>query len=313
METPKPKPRLIFILGPTGIGKTSTAVKLAAPRGGEIISADSMQVYRHMDIGAAKPTPEERSAVRHHLIDCVEPHEPFNASLFIEKARIIIDNLQAAGKPIFIVGGTGLYVKALLGGLFDGPAANADIRSYYKEALKRHGKAYLYDLLKSKDPKAAAATNPGDASRMIRALEVMDLSGESIVDRRESHGFQDRRYEALKLGLSIDRDELYRRISERTDQMIAKGFIEEVRKLIAMGYNETQKPMRSLGYKHISNYLTGQYDLDEAVRLMKRDTRNYAKRQLTWFMADRDIEWVPYRDLDAMEKKIDAFIDGRGE
>lgn len=308
MKTANPKPRLIFILGPTGAGKTSTAVKLAGPRGGEIISADSMQVYRYMDIGAAKPTPEERSKVRHHLIDCVDPREPFNASLFIEKAQKIIFHLSTIGKPIFIVGGTGLYVKALLGGLFDGPASSENIRSHYKAILNEHGKAYLYDLLKEKDPKAAAVINPGDASRIIRALEVVDLSGESIIDWQESHQFKDRRYEALKLGLSIERDELYRRIEERTDQMIAEGLIEEVRQLIAMGYHDKHKPMRSLGYKHMTNYLNGQYDMDEAIRLMKRDTRNYAKRQLTWFYADKDIEWVHYLDLAAMEKKIDAFL-----
>ena len=302
------KPRLIFILGPTGVGKTATAVKLASARGGEIINADSMQVYRYMDIGTAKPTPEEQSIVKHHLIDCCDPHESFNASIFLENAQDIINTLTLAGKPIFIVGGTGLYIKALLGGLFDGPASNEAIRSSYKEALKRHGKAYLYDMLKEKDPKAATLINPHDASRIIRALEVIDLSGESIVDKQENHGFKDRRYTALKIGLLISREELYERINERTDKMIAEGFVEEVRRLRSMGYSEIHKPMRALGYKHFLHHLNGQCNIDEAIRLMKRDTRNYAKRQMTWFNADKDIEWVHFRDIEIIEKKVYAFL-----
>lgn len=307
------KPRLIFILGPTGVGKTATTVRLAGPRGGEIISADSMQVYRHMDIGAAKPTRSERSQVAHHLIDCCDPHEPFNASIFIEKAQEIITGLTASFTPIFIVGGTGLYVKTLLGGLFNGPASDEAIRLHYKDLLKQRGKTYLYDLLKDRDPKAAAAINPSDASRIVRALEVMDLSGESIVDLQASHGFKERPYEALKIGLSIERDELYIRIEQRTDRMIAAGFEQEVRRLIDMGYNETHKPMRSLGYKHFYRYLSGQCDREEAIRLMKRDTRNYAKRQLTWFKADQEIAWVPYQDLETMAKMVDAFLGSLSE
>ncbi|MBN1662105.1 MAG: tRNA (adenosine(37)-N6)-dimethylallyltransferase MiaA [Deltaproteobacteria bacterium] len=302
------RPRLILILGPTGVGKTATAVKLAGAQGGEIINADSMQIYRYMDIGTAKPTPEERTEVKHHLIDCCDPCEPFNASLFIEKAHGIIAELSGARKPIFVVGGTGLYIKALLCGLFDGPASDEAIRSFYKEQLKQHGKTYLYDLLKEKDPRAANLINSNDASRIIRALEVIDLSGESIVGMQENHGFRERRYDALKIGLSIEREELYRRIDERTDRMIADGFCEEVRRLICMGYSEVHKPMRSLGYKHFSHYLTGECTMEEAVRLMKRDTRNYAKRQMTWFSADKEIEWVHYQDMEIMEKKIDAFL-----
>jgi tRNA dimethylallyltransferase len=308
MNKPKQKPRLIFILGPTGVGKTSTAIKLAGPRGGEIISADSMQVYRHMDIGAAKPTRSERLQVRHHLIDCCDPHEPFNASIFIEKAQNIITGLSSLGKPVFIVGGTGLYVKTLLGGLFDGPASDETIRSHYKDLLKQHGKTYLYALLKAKDPKAAGTIKPSDASRMVRALEVIDISGKSIIDLQASHGFKERPYDALKIGLSIEREELYARIDERTDQMITAGFVEEVRRLMEMGYNETHKPMRSLGYKHFYRYLSGQCDRNEALRLMKRDTRNYAKRQLTWFKADQEIVWVHYQDVETMGKEIDVFL-----
>jgi tRNA dimethylallyltransferase len=307
-----PKPRLIVVVGPTGVGKTATAIKLAAPRGGEIISADSMQVYRQMDIGAAKPTPEERTKVKHHLIDCCDPDDPFNASAFIEHAEGIIQTLAAAGKPIFIVGGTGLYIKALLGGLFDGPPSDDKIRASYKEDLKRHGKTYLYALLREKDPRAAALINPNDASRLIRALEVIDLSGISIVAMQESHGFKVQRYDALKIGLWIARDELYRRIDERTDRMIAAGFLEEVRRLVAGGYSDRHKPMRALGYKHFLHHLSGHCSLEEAVRLMKRDTRNYAKRQMTWFKADGEIEWIPCAEMEMMEKKIDEFLQGRG-
>lgn len=302
------KKRLIVIVGPTGVGKTATAVRLASKRRGEIISADSMQVYRCMDIGTAKPSPEERKQVKHHLIDCCYPDEPFNASLFIEKASVVIKDISGAGKNAFIVGGTGLYIKALLGGLFEGPSSDEEIRAAYKEILKTKGKPYLYQMLKKKDPKAAALLNLNDASRIIRALEVMDLTGGSIVERQESHRFKTREFDALKLGLMIPRDELYERINLRTDRMIAAGFIDEVKRLAAMGYSEKHKPMRSLGYRHFMNFLKGDCTMEEAVRLMKRDTRNYAKRQMTWFKADREIEWIDYGDYETMEKKIDQFL-----
>ncbi len=302
------RPRLIIIPGPTGVGKTEIAVKLAGEYGGEIISADSMQVYRYMDIGTAKPTPDERSLVRHHLIDVVDPDEVFDAAIFVDMARKIIAALNRKGKNIFVVGGTGLYIDALIGGLFDGPGADSDLRSSYREDLKRYGSGYLYEKLREKDEAAAGRIHPNDVFRIIRALEVLELSGESIVKKQINHNFGDNIYDCLKMGLMIDRDQLYERIDKRVEKMMANGFVNEVKELMERGYNETLKPMQTFGYRHIVNYIKDIYDVKEAVRLIKRDTRHYAKRQLTWFRADKDIEWFAPSDIDAVRAKIEIFL-----
>jgi tRNA dimethylallyltransferase len=308
MTFSNPKPRLIAIVGPTGAGKTEMVIKLAREWNGEVISADSMQVYRMMDIGTAKPTAEERSAVKHHLIDVVNPDEQFNAAMFIGMAGGIIATLHVEKKPIFIVGGTGLYIKTLLGGLFRGPGADAGIRKFYRGELDRHGKEYLYGKLKEKDGLAAARIDANDVVRIIRALEVLELSGESIVGKQTTHGFGDNRYECFKIGLMIDRDHLYARIDDRTDEMIRIGFADEVKNLLEKGYHENLKPMQSLGYRHMVNYIKGAYPLDEAIRMMKRDTRHYSKRQMTWFGADTDIKWISPLEMDNARMQIESFL-----
>ena len=302
------KQRLIAILGPTGVGKTETAITLASEWGAEIISADSMQVYRMMNIGTAKPSLEERAIVKHHMIDIVNPDESFNAALYNRMAGEIITALQAEKKHIFIAGGTGLYIKTLLGGLFEGPSADENIREFYREELKCHGKAYLYSKLKEKDEQAAARINANDTVRIIRALEVLELSGESIVYQQARHGFGDSGYDCLKIGLMMDRDCLYARIDQRTDKMIQKGFLEEVAGLLEKGYHENLKPMRSLGYKHMVSFIKGMYSFEEAIRLMKRDTKHYAKRQMTWFGADKEIEWISPQDVDTAKQRIEQFL-----
>ena len=302
------KPRLIVIIGPTGAGKTEMVIKLAREWNGEVISADSMQVYRMMDIGTAKPTAEERSMVKHHLIDVVNPDEQFNAAMFIGMAGGIISTLHVEKKPIFVVGGTGLYIKTLLGGLFRGPGADERIRELYREELDRHGKEYLYGKLKEKDGLAAARIDANDVVRIIRALEVLELSGESIVGKQTTHGFGDIRYECLKIGLMIDRDHLYARIDDRTDEMIREGFSDEVKNLLEKGYNENLKPMQSLGYRHMVNYIKGTCQLEEAIRMMKRDTRHYAKRQMTWFGADSEIKWISPLEMDNAKRQIKSFL-----
>jgi len=180
-----PKPRLICIVGPTGVGKTAMALELACRWGGEIVSADSMQVYRHMDIGTAKPTPEERGRIPHHLLDVVDPDEPFDASRYIELAHKVIDRLQWQGKPVFVVGGTGLYIRALLGGLIDGPGADEALRRELKQEMNNRGKAHLYGRLRTRDPRAADRIDPHDGVRIIRALEVLELTGRSIVEHQQ--------------------------------------------------------------------------------------------------------------------------------
>jgi tRNA dimethylallyltransferase len=302
------KPRLIVIVGPTAVGKTELAIKLAHEWDGEVISADSMQVYRFMDIGTAKPTVEERSLVRHHLIDVVNPDEQFNAAIFIEMARNIIGELHSRRKTILVVGGTGLYVKALLGGLFKGPDSDQGLRKAYRQELKQFGKEYLYEKLKEKDREAAARVDKNDIVRIIRALEVMELSGESIVKKQKAHRFDDRPYECVKIGLRMERSRLYERIDQRTEKMMKDGFVEEVRGLLSMGYSATLKPLQSLGYKHIVKYIKDSFPLDDALRIIKRDTRHFAKRQMTWFGKDHEIVWLSPADMDDMRMRIDKFL-----
>jgi tRNA dimethylallyltransferase len=302
------KPRLVVILGPTAVGKTAAAMALARESGGEIISADSMQVYRLLDIGTAKPTLAEQALVRHYMIDVVNPDEQFNAAMFIRLAREAIGKLNDAGKPIFVVGGTGLYIKALLGGLFEGPDADEDLRRLYKQELKQFGETYLYEKLKEKDELAAAQIDRNDIPRIIRALEVLELCGVSIVEKQNAHRFGDNLYDTIKIGLAVDRAELYRRIDQRVEKMLADGIVEEVEGLFSSGYAESLKPLQTLGYKHIVRLIKGSCNFADAVRMIKRDTRRFAKRQMTWFGREGDIEWFAPSDLDALRRRIDPFL-----
>jgi tRNA dimethylallyltransferase len=310
MGPEQPKPRLIVIAGPTAVGKTAVALELAATFGGEIINADSMQVYRHMDIGTAKPSADERRCVPHHLLDVVDPDESFNAALFTETAEPIIRSLHQIGIPIFVVGGTGLYIRALLGGLFSGPAADEGLRNTYREQLAIHGGDYLYNQLKRVDALAARRIDSHDTARIIRALEVITLTGHSIVDRQAEHAFSDRRYDYLKIGLKMDRTDLFGRIDRRTRAMVESGLVDEVRRLLQMGCREDIKPMQSMGYKHVVSHLNRDLSLDEAIGLTARDTRRYAKRQETWFRAEPDMVWVLPGDLKMIKKTIERFIRG---
>ncbi len=302
------KPRLVVILGPTAVGKTAAAIALARESGGEIVSADSMQVYRFLDIGTAKPTLEEQSLAKHHFIDVVNPDEQFNVAMFIRCAEPIIRNLNETGKPIFVVGGTGLYIKVLLGGLFEGPDADEELRGLYRQQLKQFGRPYLYEKLKERDEQAAAQIDRNDISRIIRALEVLDLCGLSIVEKQKAHNFGHNFYEFTKIGLMTDRAELYKRIDQRTEKMIKDGLVDEVEGLLSMGYHGDLKPIQALGYKHIVRVIKGSCSLADAIRMIKRDTRHFAKRQMTWFGADDQIEWIAPSDFDAVRRKVDKFL-----
>lgn len=308
MTIADPKPRLIVLAGPTGVGKTELALQLAAACGGEIISADAMQVYRLMDIGTAKPTHRQRFRVKHHLLDVADPDEPFNAALFIKQAQPVIEALHHQRKPVFVVGGTGLYIKALLGGLFAGPQADETLRASYRAALSAHGPVYLHEQLKRKDEQAALRINPQDVVRIIRALEVYEISGQSIVEQQRQHRFGESRYDYLKIGLMLDRQPLFDRIGQRTDQMMTGGFVEEVRHLLALGYAASLKPMQSLGYRHVVRYLDGLHDLPATIQAIKRDTRRYAKRQMTWFGSDREMLWFRPDERDAIAKIVSSFL-----
>jgi tRNA dimethylallyltransferase len=306
------RPQVVILLGPTGVGKSRWAVELAETFGGEIINADSMQVYRYMDIGTAKPTREEQKRVRHHLIDLVPPDQPFHADLFRALGRKTIDQLHRDGKPIWVVGGTGLYIKALTQGLFSSPKIDPGVRERLREEGEKQGGAYLYERLEKVDPKTASKLHRGDLFRIIRALEVFDSTGLPISFFRDQHGFGERPYLTLKIGLEMNREDLYSRIDQRVDQMLEKGFLQEVEGLLEMGYGPQLKPMRSLGYKQMIQFLLKEVGWTEAVRQMKRDTRHYARRQWTWFKGDPEVHW---RDgvtgRERLLEEVKAFL-GRG-
>ena len=303
METRKPK--VIIILGPTAVGKTELALDLASEFGGEIISADSMQVYRRLDIGTSKPSPQERERVPHHLIDVVDPDEEFSAARFNETASAIIGELVGR-KAVFVVGGTGLYLRTLTGGLIDGPGE--DLRRRYREALEGEDRERLHGRLRRLDPGAAERIHPRDRVRIVRALETAELTGEPISEKQRRHGFRDIRYEALKIGLYRDREDLYRRIDSRAVRMVEAGLIEETGKVLGMGYLENLKPLRTLGYRYFIRYLKGEMSLDEALRSMQRDTRHYARRQMTWFRGESGIEWFHPAEADAVRARIEEFL-----
>lgn len=308
MSRVNPRPRLIIIIGPTCAGKTELALKIAQAWGWEIIGADSMQVYRYMDIGTAKPGKEDRAMVPHHLIDVVAPDEPFNTAIYAGLARKIIESAGEQAKTFLVVGGAGLYIKALLGGIFAGPPADEGIREYYRERLRRFGKSYLYEQLKEKDARAAAAIEPRHTSRIIRALEVWELSGKSIVEQQQEHRFGDRPYDYIKIGLKTARDRLWEKIERRTGGMIRQGLVDEVKWLLKQGYHEGLKSMQSLGYRHVVQHLQGGLRLEEAVYLINRDTRQYAKRQMTWFAADSEVKWYDSGDAASIEERIKDFL-----
>lgn len=317
-ETPAPqgndlplKPFLTIITGPTGVGKTALAIKLAERCGGEIISADSMQVYRYLDIGTAKPTQKERERVPHHLIDIVDPDEEFNAAMFVDRVDTVIHALHKEGKRIFVTGGTGLYLDALTGGLLHAPGADDELRDRYRKEAARYGKEYLYERLKRIDPAAAAVIHPNDQVRMIRALEVVERTGQSIVTIQEAHGFRDNAYDYMKIGLTVDRDILYERINNRVDRMIMDGLVAEGTRILEMGYDEGNLPLQAMTYRHLLFHIRGTLSHDDMVRLIKRDTRHYARRQLTWFRRDRDIKWFAPGDENMISRAVESRVSER--
>lgn len=299
---------LVIINSATATGKTELAVSLALEFGGEIISADSMQVYRYLNIGTAKPTQEERKGIPHHLIDVVNPDEEFNAALFAEKARMIIAESTERGKPVFVVGGTGLYIRALLRGIIDTPDVDENIRNHYRDLRDTHGKHYLYDLLRQRDAAAAEQIKPNDSVRVIRALEVLEQTGESITVKQKKHSFADNPFTTCKIGIQIDRKALKQRIETRTDKMIATGLLDEVEQIMAMGYRGNLKSMQSLGYRQVIGFLNKQYGWEETIDLIKRDTWHYARRQMTWFKPDREIVWFPPAALNEIKNHVMKFF-----
>jgi len=294
---------LIIILGPTAVGKSELAIELAQELGFEIVNADSMQIYHGMDIGSAKPSLKERSLVTHHLIDIKNPDEEFSAAQFKEEARNSIVSLAQEGKRALVVGGTGFYIRALTKGLFPAPGADMKLRREFKKKEKSQGKWYLYKELEKADPEAALRIHPNDTFRIIRALEVFYLTGKPISQQQKKHQFKHSYFNLLKIGIMRDRKEIYTRIEQRVDKMINDGLVDEVKHLLKRGYSPTIKPFQSLGYKQILSYLQGDVSLDEAVKLIKRNTKRYGKRQLTWFRKDSEIRWfiLPTQSIKIVE------------
>ncbi len=301
-------PKLILISGPTCSGKSVLAVAIAKLLGGQIINADSMQVYSGMDIGTAKLPISERKGILHYLIDIVNPDQKFNAALFRSYTLPIIKDLHLKKIPIIVVGGTGLYVKALLGGLFKCPPSKPELRKSLWEECENRGLSFLYQRLSRLDRKAADSIHPMDKIRIIRALEVIHLAGYPFSELARRHSFSDRRFLALNLCLNVDRQVLYKRINRRTVSMIESGFINEVEGLLRKECSPELKPMKAIGYRHIVGYIKGRWDIDEATRLIQRDTRRYAKRQLTWFRADPDTIWVDPDYKPGIINEVLAFI-----
>ena len=289
-------PKLLVICGPTASGKSELAIRLARALDAEIVNADSMQIYRGMDIGTAKPTPEQRAGIPHHLIGVADPDQPFSAADFALAADEAIRGITGRGKRVIVAGGTGLYIRALLKGLVDSPSGAGEIRRELQEAARELGNQAMLEKLGRVDPELAARIHPNNRVRIIRALEVYRLTGVPLSRYQQEHGFSGRRYESLQIGIKVERRELYRRIDERVERMVEDGLLDEVHGLLASGYGRDLKSMRAIGYKEAAACLAGEYGPDEAVRLIKRDTRRYAKRQLTWFNADPDILWLEYSE-----------------
>ncbi len=283
---------LIIIAGPTGVGKTQVAIEIAEKINGEIVGADSMQIYRFMDIGTAKSTFEERVRVPHHLIDIRNPDEDYSATDYARDATEIIRDIHHRGKKPLLVGGAGLYIRAVLNGIFEGPAKDETFRANMRALAEEQGNDAVYQKLRQVDPQTAQRLHPNDQVRVIRALEVFHLTGTPISSHQETATIPLDHYDACFLVLNTSREQLYSRINARVEQMIAAGLIDEVQDLLNRGYHAGLNSMKSLGYKEIVDYLAGSYDLQAAAALMKRNTRHYARRQLTWFRKCRVQAWI---------------------
>jgi tRNA dimethylallyltransferase len=294
------------------VGKTPAAVSVAEALDGEIISADSRQIYRGMDIATAKPGPEALARVPHHLLDIVEPDEIFSAGRYREMARRIILRLYEKGKTPVVVGGTGLYIRALLYGLWQGPRARWDLRDRLHEEERIFGPGHLHRKLAGMDPEAALRIHPRDLAKTVRALEVVLLTGIPLTQHHEEHRNRAKLVDTghcVIIGLRRDRENLYRQINHRVDEMFDSGLVEEVERLLSRGYHEDLPSMRGLGYRQVVGYLRGKYSLQEAIVLVKRDTRHYAKRQMTWFRKERHVQWVDLSPGDEAQKAAEKVLD----
>ena len=289
--------KIVAIIGPTASGKTSLGIQLANLFNGEIISADSMQIYQYMDIGTAKPTPEELQAAPHHLIDITPPDLPLNAGMFVEHADKAIQIISQLGKVPIVLGGTSLYVRTLIEGMIGAPEAPPGIKKKIQQDIEEKGLDYCYQRLKALDPESALELHINDLSRIVRALEVYLTTGKSIKMLQKEHRFQDRRYQPFYIGLDWPREILYQRINERVKIMVQQGLIEETRGLLKKGYDKKLPALNSIGYRQAVLYLEGIMTQDEMIADIQQKTRRYAKKQMTWYRKNSEIHWLEGNQL----------------
>lgn len=305
---------LIILAGPTAVGKTSLSIRLAKTIDAEIISADCMQVYRHMDIGSAKICPEEMEGIPHHLIDALEPEEDFNVVRFQQIAKSAAEEIWERGKIPLVVGGTGFYIQALLYDIdFTENEGDTAYREELEETARKKGGEYLHQLLKDADPKAALDIHPNNIKRIIRALEFHRQTGGKISEHNERERAKKSPYNYAYFVLTDERSRLYERIDRRVDQMMEEGLPGEVRFLKDRGVRRDSTAMQGLGYKELFAYLEGEYSFDEAVRIIKRDTRHFAKRQLTWFKREKDVIWADKSVLGSEDAVMEFMMEELAE
>ncbi|MFB3904300.1 MAG: tRNA (adenosine(37)-N6)-dimethylallyltransferase MiaA [Acidobacteriota bacterium] len=292
MKPAATRPKLIALAGPTGSGKSALATEAALVLGGEIVNCDSMQLYRKLEIGTAKPTDHQRSLVPHHLYDVIEPDEVYSAGRYMQEAREVCRQIAGRGRTPLVVGGTGLYLRALLQGVFEGPSRTEELRQRLHQIADRRGSPYLHKLLKKRDPEAAARIEPADRIRLVRALEVFFATGAPI-SRLQPARQPFEELQIVKIGLNLPRSNLYARINRRVEEMFQSGLVEEVAALLRQGYSPDLKAFEALGYRAVVRFLKGEITREEAIELTRRDTRRYAKRQMTWFRREEDMHWIP--------------------
>lgn len=303
------KKPLVILTGPTAVGKTALSIQLAKTIGGEIISADSMQVYKGMDIGSAKISPAEMDGVKHHLIDILSPEEEFNVMIFQQKCKQAMESIYASGHIPILTGGTGFYIQAVLYNIDFSEEKESSVRKEMEKiAQTPEGIELLYRKLKEIDPKSAEAIHPNNVKRVIRAIEYYELTGNRISKHNEHEKQKESFYNSAYFVLNDERSTLYKRIDDRVDGMFDAGLVNEVQRLKDCGYHKAMVSMQGLGYKEVLDYLNGVISLEEANYLIKRDTRHFAKRQLTWFKREKDVIWVNKPDFSYDEDKILAYM-----
>lgn len=315
---PGAKP-LIVIVGPTAVGKSRIAIPVAQALGTEILTADSRQVYRGMDIGMDKPSVAQRGGVPHRLIDLVEPDQPFNVGEYRRLALADIARLHREGRVPLMVGGTGLYVRAVVRGLWDGPPADWEYRDELARLARQEGAEHLHRRLTAVDPVLARTLHPHDEVKIMRGLEAFHRTGRPLSELHREHAFAERPFSTLIIGLNRERPSLYRRVDARVEEQLVHGLLDETRRLLAQGYGRHLGSMKGLGYRQLSGYLAGESSFEEAVRRLKRDTRRFAKRQLTWFRKEPGVVWLQIGDEESADSVahrvldlVDTFLSTRG-